>query len=282
MLQDLLDTFVSFETHAQHFDAWVLLGTGLLLLIAGLVVWLAGITFARVISALVAGIVAFLAAAVLTGGSAAGSVLACATGLVLGAMLRRPVFAIAVTIFVACCVFIAASSATGVTMKMSLSTASADSPTITPSRAWQQTRTFAGDLRHNALSISRKQPYQIIALAIGAGLAAFIATMYFREFGVAFGCSALGTLMAMAGMIVLLLYKGAQPVEFISERAILVAAIFAGMILFGIIVQMLLMRPKKGNKIVVKAPPKRLEEVEPAEPQSTTISLKPTENWQRS
>ncbi len=283
MLQDLLNTFISFESHAQHFDALVLLGTGLLLLIAGLVVWLAGVTFARVISALIAGIVAFLVAVVLTGGSVAGSVLACATGLVLGAMLQRTVFAIAAATFVACCVFIVASSPTGVTMRMSLSsTPSADAPTITPDRAWQRTRTFAGDLRHNVGAISRKQPYQIIALAIGAGLAAFIATMYFRDFGVAFGCSALGTLMSMAGMIVLLFYKGAKPVEFISERAILVAAVFAGMILFGIIVQILLMKPRKGKKIVVQAPPKRMEQVVPAEPQSTTISLKPTENWQRS
>jgi hypothetical protein len=282
MLQDLFHSFVSFEAQAQHFNTAVLLGIGLGLLIAGLVVWLGGIAFSRVISAIIAGIVAFFSAIVLTGGSISTSVLACVTGLVVGAIFQRPVFAIGAAILVSSCVFVCASSTTGLTMTISLSTPSPDAPILTAKQSWQRTRTFAGDLRHNILAIRGKQPYQIYVLAIGAGLAAFIATIYFRNFGTTFGCSALGTLMSLAGMIMLLFYKGAQPVEFISEHAVLVAAIFAGMIFFGIIIQMLLMRPRKAKKIVVQASSKRMEEAAPAQPQSTTISLKPTENWQRS
>jgi len=53
-------------------------------------------------------------------------------------------------------------------------------------------------------------------------------------------CATLGTLLVFAGMILLLLYKGAAPISSISRRTLFYAAVFIVMIVFGTIEQLLL------------------------------------------
>jgi len=53
-------------------------------------------------------------------------------------------------------------------------------------------------------------------------------------------CATLGTLLVFAGMILLLLYKGAEPISGISRRTLFYAAVFIAMIVFGTIEQLLL------------------------------------------
>ena len=278
MLQDLYESFVYFETFTQRFDSSLLIGTGLTLLIVGLIIWLAGITFGRIISAIIAGIVAFLAATALTGGIVSVSIFACATALIFGAIFRRPVFAVAAMALVACCVFVGVSAKTDLSMQMSLPKSTSDSYILAPNESLQHTRTFGKDLGHNILAIGREQHYLVYVAAIGAGLAACIAVAFFRNVGTAFVCSGIGTLMSLLGMVMLLFYKGAKPIELIAGNAAIVAAVAGGMLLFGILMQLLLVRPRKGKKIVAQAPQKRMEEVEQPAPPTTTISLRPTEN----
>ena len=53
----------------------------------------------------------------------------------------------------------------------------------------------------------------------------------------AFLFSLCGTIMVCAGMILLLVYKGAYPIKTISEKPVLYISIFAAMTLFGTIIQ---------------------------------------------
>lgn len=53
-------------------------------------------------------------------------------------------------------------------------------------------------------------------------------------------CAILGTQLVFAGMILLLLYKGAEPISSISRRTLFYAAVFIVMIAFGTIEQLLL------------------------------------------
>jgi len=63
---------------------------------------------------------------------------------------------------------------------------------------------------------------------------------YFWRLTSALCCATLGTLLVFAGMILLLLYKGAMPVTGIYRRASLYAAVFIAMAAFGTIEQLLL------------------------------------------
>jgi hypothetical protein len=66
--------------------------------------------------------------------------------------------------------------------------------------------------------------------------------------------STLGTMLIFFGMTLLLLYKGSSPVGLVNDRPIVYAGVFAGMIAFGTIEQMVLCRrprtePAKKKKI---------------------------------
>jgi hypothetical protein len=276
MLQDLLSTFIAFEGHAQKFDPTVLLSIGISLVVLGLIIWLAGITFSRVISALMAAIVTFVAAITLTGGKVSTTIIASTTALIAGAVLRRLVFAVVVALLVGACVIIGISEPTKSPMRVSLSAANPEAAAMSPAQSWLKTRMFASDTCHNITVIGNKLPPKTWAIAGGAAVVAFIVVIAMKNLGSAMACSAMGTLMSLLGMIVLLFYKGGQPVEFISDRALAMAGLFGGMICFGVIIQLLLLRPRKPKLVVAaQAPSKRLDEVTPPPPKTEAISLKP-------
>jgi|GEM_PF-3548589 len=277
MLQDLLPTFVAFQEYAQHFDSLVLIATGIGLIVVGLVIWLAGTMLSRLMSAIIGGLVAFTAAIALTGGALSASILACTTGAIVGAVLRRLVLAIVAAILVGACLVVVLSSATDIQMRMPLTSPDPDSPNLTAGESWQRTVSFARELRENVIEIGAEQHFLIYVAAIGAAIVAFAVTFYFRNFGAAFTCSAIGTIMALSGMVTLLYYKGSRPVNLISDNAMLAVCVSGGMVLFGILVQMLLGRPRKGKTIASsQAPAKRLDQAEAPAQKEQTISLKPS------
>ena len=56
-------------------------------------------------------------------------------------------------------------------------------------------------------------------------------------------CAAIGTLLIFAGMILLLLHKGAAPVGYIAGRGLFFAAVFVAMTAFGTLEQLLFCQP---------------------------------------
>lgn len=65
-------------------------------------------------------------------------------------------------------------------------------------------------------------------------------------------CAAVGTTLIFAGLISLLLYKGSGPLSSICRSAPFYAGVFAAMIAFGMIEQLLLCRPA-GRKMTAKS-----------------------------
>jgi len=85
--------------------------------------------------------------------------------------------------------------------------------------------------------------------AIIAALAVvFIAAGFFqRRLTSAFCCAALGAMLIFAGMILLLLYKGAAPISRICQNQLFYQGIFGVMTAFGTAEQLLLCRRIKGK-----------------------------------
>jgi hypothetical protein len=276
MLQDLLTTFAAFEAQAQKFDAGVLLGAGVTLLMVGLIIWLAGLSFSRIISAIVGALTGFLAAFALTAGKLSAAILACATGLIAGAILRRLIFAMAAAILAGVCVTVAVSQKTEAPVHLTYAVPAPDAPILNARESWERTMTLSIDLYKNTLASIAKQPKQVWITVAGAAVVAFLAGMLLKELAAALGCSAVGTIMSLLGLAIFLCYKGAQPVEFVADKPLLSSSIFGGMVAFGTSIQILLMRPRKGRKIVV-AKQQPLDAAAPVEEQKpSSISLKPT------
>jgi hypothetical protein len=77
---------------------------------------------------------------------------------------------------------------------------------------------------------------------------AFIAAgFYQRSLTSAFCCAALGTMLIFAGMILLLLYKGAAPISRICQNQLFYLGVFAAMTAFGTAEQLLVCQRIKGK-----------------------------------
>jgi hypothetical protein len=82
----------------------------------------------------------------------------------------------------------------------------------------------------------------------------------------AFCCAVLGTMLIFAGMILLLLYKGAAPASRICQNQLFYQGIFGAMIVFGMAEQLLLCQRIKDRLIRKKGKDKDGKESEETEP----------------
>lgn len=73
-------------------------------------------------------------------------------------------------------------------------------------------------------------------------------------------CAALGTMLIFAGMILLLLYKGAVPISYICSRTLFYTVVLVAMMAFGTIEQLLLSKPAKRQSIAKKETSKGKQE----------------------
>ena len=78
----------------------------------------------------------------------------------------------------------------------------------------------------------------LICIVVGSSL---------RQLTSALCCSALGTVLIFAGMILLLLNKGSMPVNIISSRSSFYIAVFSAMMVFGTTEQLLLCKQPKAS-----------------------------------
>ena len=98
----------------------------------------------------------------------------------------------------------------------------------------------------------------VAALAVIFMLAGF----YMRRFISALCCAALGTLLVFAGMIMLLLFKGAEPVTTIRAWPNFYSAVFLVMVAAGTTAQLLLCPPPREKGMKKKKPDKDKDQPE--------------------
>jgi hypothetical protein len=80
-------------------------------------------------------------------------------------------------------------------------------------------------------------------LIVGLMTVLFLVGVFvFRRFGAALCFSALGTLFIAGGMVLLLFYKGSTPLSWIASRPLMYAGIAGGMTAFGTVEQLLFCR----------------------------------------
>lgn len=114
---------------------------------------------------------------------------------------------------------------------------------------------------------------QNIILAIGLAIAAAIIARVIEKIYTAIAgtgfflghlipalcCAALGTILIFTGMVLLLLYKGSVPISHISSRQPFYAVVFAAMIAFGTLEQLLFCRYTRKKPITKKETNKNKE-----------------------
>lgn len=237
-----------YQSLAEKFDGRILFVPGIIVVLLGLCIWLAGLRWRKILGALAGGSFC-VAASVCFGNYDAAIILgAAAIGIIIGATIEKIILGIFGTALVAAIVLVI------VTM-IDKQRQSSDIATKNYTR-WSEYEESGVVINFlQAIEITKQTGLYILsgmienikstsliyaaAASTAMLIAGFIATIMPRIF-IAVVSSSLGSAMIFAGMIMLFFYKGSKPVNYIWEKGTFCAMVTFAMIIFGTMVQLVL------------------------------------------
>jgi len=260
----MLEALEYYQSLAQKFQGQLLTGPGVIVVLIGLCIWLAGLRWRRVIGAFAGAAIA--AAGVFVVGNFAANVFltACLIGLLAGVIINRVVFGL----------FGATVGALVITVILAggLTAAESDSPFVSTWPEYEQSNAvveapaamditakmaeFFVDRAKNTVASS---PAKSFAAAGLAAVIAVIAALMAPRLFIAIVSSSLGSAVIFAGMVMLLFYKGSKPINYIAQRPWFYAMAFGAMVIFGAVVQLIL-SPPAAKLVKTNSPDKEIGE----------------------
>ena len=209
----MLEIAQHFEQVAAGFRPIVLIGPGLAGVLVGLFVWLGGLGVRRVLLAVVGAISGGICGFFIIGRN------------ILSAMILASIAAIIATMFEKIFITILAAGLAAV-----FGFAVLARPYI------ESSADFSTDIKQACLQM----PMYCWAIIVALVVIFIVAGFFLWRLTSALCCATLGTLLIFAGMILLLLYKGAAPISRIYSRTPFYAAVFVAMVALGTMGQLLL------------------------------------------
>jgi hypothetical protein len=245
----MLDVLSKFQNAAAAFNPTVLVAGGVVCVLLGIILWLAGTKFTKMIAA----------AAGFIGGAVGASYLfpehqmpAVITGAVAGGLtalvLHRFITIIAGSAFFAVAVFgllVGTNFSDKATTASYKQDSSAVSIKLTPDQTLEQMKIRLINVGEQLFELSKRLPFGTWPAFAAALVVLAVIGMFFGRLITAFACSSIGAALTFAGMISLLLFKGSAPLTHVYERISFFFSVFAGMVAVGIVSQLILCRPPK-------------------------------------
>ncbi len=232
----------------------VLVGPGLVCVIAGLFIWLGGLGFRKILvavaGAITGGICGFLAIGQNIISAAFTAALAAAL-----AMLFERIFITILTAALAAVFALVVLAGPYIENRQQATTVSLVE--ISSQDSAFSVRESAEKMKACIVNAGQKVKHACLQMPVynWAIILVLISICIVAGFSLwqlasALCCSALGTVLIFAGMILLLLNKGSMPVSIISSRSSFYVAVFAAMMAFGTIEQFLLCKQRKKSPTV--------------------------------
>jgi hypothetical protein len=242
-LASIPEILLRFEQIAYRFDPSILVWPGLIMVAAGLLLWLAGLKMAKVCAVIV--------------GAVAGATIGYAfapTARVAGMFFGATVAAAAAFIFEKLIIIFLGSLIIGLLVfavlisghldKMDMSVFPAAGQDTDGQLGQGQSFTLLGeivdflwsDISRIATGVNKIMFVPPVVLVIILWVVGFIISRFVS----ALACSTVGTALVFAGMIFLLLYKGSGPLSYIYQRSWFFLLVFAVMAAGGTAIQLLL------------------------------------------
>jgi hypothetical protein len=264
----MLELLQNFEQATGRFSPTLLIVPGVIILLAGLFIWLGGLGLGRLL----------------------GAVTGAATGAICGFfVIRRTVLSAAflATVLAAAAVifekafFIILTTAMAAVLTFAVfarpylgnprllsatnrTKVAVQKPTLSPRETAEVVKAYVVNAGRELKQVCSKMPfYSWVVIPAVTAIFFFVGLKSWR-FVSAISCATLGAVLIFAGMILLLLYKGSAPVSGIYRKVPLYCGAFIVMVAFGAIEQLLLCRREiKKQQIKKKKKAINLDELEP-------------------
>jgi len=242
----MLEIAQNFERMAARFSPIVLIGPGLTAVIIGLFVWLSGLRFARALVTVLGAFIGGICGLFTIGRNVTAAAVLAVVAALIAATLHR-IF----IIILAACLAAALGFAIGYLVKpyvgiseeaipTNQSRLPVQGPALSVDASIQVMKAYMIDVGNEIKQACSQMPLYNWAIIVVLVVIFITGEIYFWRLTTALCCAILGTQLVFAGMILLLLYKGAEPISSISRRTLFYAAVFIVMIAFGTIEQLLL------------------------------------------
>jgi hypothetical protein len=242
----MIEIFQIFERTSGRINPIMLIAPGIVAVIAGLFVWLGGLGFRKVLSAILGAITGWVVGFFVIGKSMiAASVLAVAAAITATILNRMIIVILAVSLAVTLGFVVVSLGGPylGITEQAGpafTNPVSSEGPTLNVTESIKAIKGYiigVGDqIQQSCLQMS-VIGWAIIGVMI---IIAIVAIVYLWNLTSALCSAVLGTLLIFAGMVLLLLYKGSIPVTVIDRKASFFAVVFGVMVAFGTIEQLVL------------------------------------------
>jgi hypothetical protein len=239
----MLEIARQLEQTAVWFNSVVLIGPGLACVLLGLFVWLGGLGFRRALVAIVGAVSGGICGFFISGRNIVTATVSAGLAAVIAIMLERIFIAILAGVLAAILGFaVLAKPYIGIEDSLKRYP-EYETENITMSLDTQLSveiakRYIAEFVTEIERIFSQMPVYNWVIIAALAVV--FIAAGFFQlRLASAFCCAALGSILIFAGMILLLLYKGAAPISRICQNQLYYLGVFAAMTAFGTTEQLL-------------------------------------------
>jgi len=238
----MLEIARHFEQAALGFNAMVLIWPGLAAVLLGLFLWLGGIRFRKILLAVIGAAGGFACGYFVIGRTLVSAAVCGLIGTVLARVFAKAVIALLAAVLAACITFgfLARPYIEEVGDSLLTSSIAIQDNTgrstmgQTVEKLWACGYDFDVTIRQVYCMMPLYQKAVIVAVAAVVMAGGF----FLRRFVSALCCASLGTILVFGGMILLLLFKGAKPLTWITAGAPFYAAVFVAMTTFGTLEQL--------------------------------------------
>lgn len=241
------------EISALHFAGQLLVPGGIVVVLAGLCIWLGGLRWIKFLAAGLGAAAGVTVACIFTNGGATPLIASALIAGGLGCFVKKPlvIFSGAVLAAVAALVILTTPA---IAAAEDLKPPAHPMPYEDGQRKTLTVFESVVELRDELLfwtaTIASSVKRSSVAAPAIASVAAVIvigAGFLMPRFVAALTCASLGTVLVFAGMILVLLYKGARPLTGIYQTPVFFSVTVVAMVTFGTFVQLLLC-PTRKNK----------------------------------
>lgn len=261
----MLEALEKFQQLAIHFQPQLLGIPGLLLVSAGLCIWLAGLRWRKLIAAVAAALfVGCIVKNFAEYSFVVIAVISAITAIIAAAIEKIAMSVLAILIAVFIVLFFFAWPSVVYDETIADTSSDPNSVVIWPEydlaeevipapKAVEITVSyfsfFTDRLKNSFANLSSFH----FAFASFAAILVVVITLIIPNTMMALTCALIGTILIAEGMFLLLLYKGSEPVTIVSRNPVIYATVLVAMIAFGTVIQILLQAPlRKATKIQKK------------------------------
>ncbi len=238
--EDMFEIARQLEQAAVCFNPVVLIVPGLATVLLGLFVWLGGLGFRKVLVAIVGAASGGICGFFISGQNIVPAAISAGLAAVVAVVLERIFIAILAGVLAAILGFAVLAGPYIANAGGAASVEWDKTQKLSTQQSVERVEVYIARFAAETEQIfSRMLIYERAIIAVLAVI--FLAAGFFlQRLTSAFCCAALGTILIFAGMILLLLYKGAAPVSRICQNQLYYLGVFAAMTAFGMAEQLLL------------------------------------------